>query len=262
MLKTCLTASSIVLAIWGAGAVFAQEAAERPATDAQRKSHAAVEDYLREVEEIERHAAEARAAAKQKLLHKLGLRTPKTDAGLIGMAKVNGESTTIAFHYQHGRVFPGELIRERFHDGDGPRPSVSITLLGSVEVPRDMTIRVWHAAGGVSEDWGELFVGDRLLGRVGDDLAKKAIYSVKLPQGKHRVRWVLTGGYFRNNLLKFEDAATGELLTVSHDATQRRESGADRAREIIAADADPDTWPEAADRHQWRELPLEDSPGR
>jgi hypothetical protein len=179
--------------------------------------------------------------------------------GLIGAALVEGEPSGIAFHYEHGKLLARELIWDRFHkesEGRVQRPNVNITLLGYVELPHEMTVKVHHAAGGVNEDHGTLFVGERQLGQVGDDTAKAEVYVLNLPAGIHPVRWVLTGGTFQNSLLKFEEAQSGELLSVFHDDAQRRQSGAADARDVVLANADPAEWLQAADASHWRWVPL------
>jgi hypothetical protein len=254
-----------LLAAWSVRSTQADEPVELPhlLPEAATAGQPAAEileifhKYLHELDEIERQAATAKAAACQKLLERLRASQTGTDKtpGLIGTGTVAEEPAGVAFHYQHGRLFPAELIRGRFH-GDYPLPAVRITLAGYVDVPRDMTVKIWHAAGGVNEDWGELYLGERKLGQVGDDMAKAAIYVTKLPQGRHPLRWVLSGGLFQHSLLRIEDAQTGELLEVHHNAAQRRSTGADQARHTIVADVDPSTWPKMADPHEWSWQPL------
>jgi len=226
----------------------------------------AVMQYLRQIEEIDKQAAQAKAQARAKLLDALGQepsqpdkQVQETKPGLIGAASIECESSGIAFHYEHGKLFPRELIWERFHktiEGRTEFPNVNITLLGKVEVPREMTVKVSHAAGGVNGDHGTLFVGNRQLGQVGDDTAKAEVYLMTLPAGIHPVRWVLTGGTFQNNLLRFEDPATGQLLRVFYDRDQRRQSGAAEAREHVEAAADPSEWLKAVESSHWRLVPL------
>jgi hypothetical protein len=226
----------------------------------------AVRQYLAEVEEIEKRATQAKAEARAKLLDALGQEhsQPGKEAreatpGLIGTATIEGEPSGIAFHYEHGKLFPRELLWERFHktsEGRTEFPNVSITLLGQVEIPREMTVKVSQAAGGVNLDHGTLFVGDRQLGQVGDDTAKAEVYLLTLPAGVHPVRWVLTGGTFQNSLLRFEDPATGELLRVFYDGQQHRQSGAAEAREHVEATADPSEWLKALGPASWRWVPL------
>ena len=169
--------------------------------------------------------------------------------GLIGLAHKNGAPTRIAYHYPHGKVFPAELIRSRFHDGETERPSVEISLVGYVEVPQEMAVDIYHAAGGVNGDHGTLFLDGRQIGRVGDDTVKNVIYRLELPKGPHEIRWVLTGGMFQPNLLKFQAAKTGDLLNVYHTARQRHDTGAARAAKTIDAQGDITVWPPGG--HPW-----------
>ena len=96
------------------------------------------------------------------------------------------------------------------------------------------------------------------LGKVGDDIGKSVIYVVKLPQGRHTIRWVLTGGMFQHNMLKFEDPQTGELLRVSHDSAQQQETGAVQATDLVEAGADPREWSKTNDPREWHWEPLGD----
>lgn len=164
-------------------------------------------------------------------------------SGLIGTAQKDGEATGIAYHYPHGKVFPPALIRGQFHDGEQKRPSVQIELVGQVEVPEDTTVEVYHAAGGVNNDHGTLYIDERKIGQVGDDMAKFVIYTLTLPKGTHQVRWLLTGGTFQANLLKMQNAKTGELLTLVHTAEQRDQTGASKAVKTIEAQGEVEGWP-------------------
>jgi hypothetical protein len=223
---------------------------------AENRLRRAVADYLQQIDDIEYRAAQDRASARARLQAALGEGVSAlpihNEPGLIGGSTVNGEKAGIVYRYHHGRLLAADQIRSRFHGADAPFPDVRIELVGYVNVPRDMTVKIWHAAGGVNNDHGELTIDDRLLGTVGDDLVKNVIYVVKLPEGAHRVRWVLTGGVFQNNLLKFEDPQTGNLLDVFYDAGQREVSGADSAREVVDADRDPSEWSIAGDPTAWR----------
>lgn len=226
----------------------------------------AVQRYLEEIDQIEKKAAEAKAAARISLLERLRTKQPeqaqKADSGrpgLIGTALVAGEPSGIAYHYQHGKLLPRELIWEKFHtvvDGQTQYPSVSITLVGYLEVPHEMTVKISHAAGGVAGDHGTLYVGDRKLGIVGDDTAKAEVYLITLSEGVHLVRWVLTGGMFQNNFLKFEDPRTGELLPLYFTDAQRQETGAATAPRHVEASADPSEWLKATGASNWRWVPL------
>jgi hypothetical protein len=178
-------------------------------------------------------------------------------AGLIGTAQKNSEATGIAYLYPHGKIFPPALIREQFHDGEKELPSVRIELLGYVEVREETTLDIYHAAGGVNRDHGTLFIDGRQLGQVGDDTAKSVIYTVTLPQGTHEVRWVLTGGTFQPNLLKMQDAKSGELLTLFHTEQQREESGASKAVKTIDAQGSVEGWPPGVDPKVWTRVPTD-----
>jgi len=171
--------------------------------------------------------------------------------GLIGAAQKNGEATGIAFHYPHGKVFPPALIRDRFHDGEQDLPSVRIELIGNLDVAEETTIDIYHAAGGVNGDHGTLYIDDGQLGQVGDDTVKNVIYTLTLPKGTHKVRWVLTGGLFQPNLLKMQNVKSGELLTLFHTQKQRDLSGANRAVKMIDAQGDVEGWPPAVDAKAW-----------
>jgi len=185
-----------------------------------------------------------------------GSASEKRTPGLIGLAHKNGEPTQIAYHYPHGKVFPADLIRSRFHDGETELPSVEIALVGYVEVPHKMDVHVYHAAGGVNGDHGTLFLDDHQIGQVGDDMAKNVVYTLTLPQGTHEIRWVLTGGLFQTNLLKFQTATTGDLLSVYHTAKQRDETGAAKAAKTIDAQGTVEGWP-PVDPKNWLRVSLQ-----
>lgn len=222
--------------------------------------------YLQEIDQIEMRAAQAKAEARARLLNALGRQRAtrqeepqKTTPGLIGTAIVDGQQSGVAFHYEHGQLFRRELVWDRFHkqvEGKTQFPDLNITLVGYVEVPHEMTVKISQAAGGVNGDHGTLFVGDRQLGQVGDDTAKAEVYLLTLPAGTHPIRWVLTGGTFQNSLLKLEDPRTGELLRVFSDESQRRKTGADQASEGLEAGDDPSEWVQAMGPHHWRWVPL------
>ncbi|HEX5106296.1 MAG TPA: hypothetical protein VFV87_20895 [Pirellulaceae bacterium] len=229
-------------------------------------AHRAFDQYLHEIDQIERQAAQSKAEARARLLDALGLKgafppaqAQKATPGLIGTAIVDGRPSGVAFHYEHGKLFPRELVWDRFHkqvDGQTYFPDLNITLVGHVEVPHEMTAKVSQAAGGVNSDHGTLFIDDRQIGQVGDDTAKAEIYLLTLSAGIHSVRWVLTAGTFQNSQLKFEDPRTGELLKVFYDEVQRRETGAADAREWVEAAADPSEWVKAMGPNHWRWVPL------
>jgi hypothetical protein len=114
------------------------------------------------------------------------------------------------FHYQQGLVFsreqlPLDLIADnRF----------VVRLEGTLQVPRDMVVKIYQAGGGVRYDVNTLFVNYQKPGSVGDDLEKQGTYEIPLAKGFHHVRWELSGGIFRGNLLAFIDPENDELLPL------------------------------------------------
>ena len=217
-----------------------------------------LEQYLKEVDEIEANAARQKAEARARLLQRLQPQAqspvPVSESfpGLVGGSTVDGATGQFVFEYTHGAMFDRQIVWDRFHDGDvGPFPSVVITLQGSVVVPRDMTVSIRQAGGGVNQDHAELFINDQSIGVVGDDTAKKSVYVVNLPQGTHRVRWVLTAGTFQHCLLKFEDPQSGELLPMYHTPADREACGYAQAREVIPVNADLAAWPLIDDPKEW-----------
>lgn len=213
----------------------------------------AQEEARRKLAEIEARAAEEKQQVERQLQARLeqlrALRTPQ--AGLIGRTLVEGKDAKICWLYEHGKILPAEPIRGEFHDGD-LMPQVKITFEGQVQLPAEMVVKIWHGAGGVNGDHGTLYLDDRLLGVVGDDTVKNMIYLVKLTSGTHTVRWELTGGYYRENLLKLENPQTGELLPLTHPATQTPQPG----ERLIKACAPWESWPTATAPGLWRwEIP-------
>jgi hypothetical protein len=57
---------------------------------------------------------------------------------------------------------------------------------------------------------------------------------------------VLTGGLFQPNLLKLQNARSGELLTLYHTPKQLEETGASKALKTIEAQGDVEGWPPAS----------------
>lgn len=233
---------------------------EESGADAARIT-AAVQQYLKEIDDIEKAAADQRAQARVRLVAAIEAAPQaaidERHPGLVGGSTVNGVDGRYVFEYQHGMMFDRELVSDRFHDGDtGPFPSVTITLQGYVEVPNDMTVMIRNAGGGVSADHAELFLNDQSIGVVGDDVAKKAVYVVELPRGTHRVRWELSAGTFQHCMLKFEDPRSGDLLEVYHTSADREVCHYDSAREVVAANADFSTWPQIDWLQEWQWTPV------
>jgi hypothetical protein len=223
----------------------------------------ALEQYLKEVDDIEANAARQKAEARARLLQRLQpqaqspVPVPESFPGLVGGPTVDGAASGFVFEYTHGTMFDRQIVWDRFHDGEvGPFPSVVITLQGYIVVPQDMTVIIRQAGGGVNQDHAELFINDQSIGVVGDDTVKKAVYVVHQPQGTHRVRWVLTAGTFQHCLLKFEDPQSGELLPMYHTPADRDACGYAQAREVVPVNADPAAWPLIDDPKEWRWVPI------
>ena len=119
-----------------------------------------------------------------------------------------------------------------------------VTLSGQLVVPRDMIVDIWHAGGGVSHDQCSLYVDDRLLGVVGDNRDKHNIYEVPLLKGRHDIRWELTGGTFRTNILVIQDRETGQRLEIVNPGPESlRQTTEDKVVRIQSSRTD---WPVSA----------------
>ena len=163
---------------------------------------------------------------------------PMAGSGLVGQAKVGGRDCGIMFHYTHGMIFNPEPVRSRI-DGD-----FVLTLTGSLEVPEDLVVKVFHAGGGVSHDVNTLFVDGEAVSSVGDDRSKHAVDELELTAGVHTVRWQMTGGTFRNNLLKFVDPETDDLIPLRFVTEEVPD---DPIREFVRVGTDKRGWPIPAD---------------
>src|SRR5688572_17556166 len=123
--------------------------------------------------------------------------------GLIGRTLLDGKDVGIAFRYEHGRVFRHELVERKFaekFDKGLPHRGLEIVLRGRLHVPTEMTVHARHAGGSVSYGVQSLWINGLEIGSVGDNIQKSEIYKLKLEAGEHRVKWVLRGGRFGNNL--------------------------------------------------------------
>jgi serine/threonine protein kinase len=157
----------------------------------------------------------------------------KSEPGLVGRAKLNGKDPGFIFHYPHGRFFANKHIPVSFHDSRG----FEVSLEGYVVVPKDMIVRVWQVGGGVSHDQNWLYIDDKQMGVTGDNHEKELKLDLPMTKGLHRVRWLLTGGTFRTNILVFIDPHTGKLMDlVSKGIPKTRE-------QIIRIDGTEIGWP-------------------
>ena len=202
---------------------------------------ARIDEWLRNV-----YLADSQANEKQQ--------TTLSDPGLIGRMSIRavisngpGKSSTIKqvdpgymFQYSQGQFFhrdvlPLDLIGEHHF---------AVNLNGQLVVPRDMVVKIWHAGGGVSHDECGLYVDGRLLGVVGDDRDKHHIYEVPLLKGRHQIRWELSGGTFRTNILLCQDPDSEKLLPILNAGPDSiRKLPADRLVQIQSSRTD---WPVSA----------------
>lgn len=144
------------------------------------------------------------------------------------------------FQYPQGQFFHRDVLPlEQIND----RHFV-VNLTGQLDVPRDMVVKIWHAGGGVSHDECGLYVDGTLLGVVGDDRNKHNIYEVPLLKGRHDIRWELSGGTFRTNILLFKDPETERLLPITNAGPESvRKDSEDRVVKIRSTRTD---WPVSA----------------
>jgi len=174
--------------------------------------------------------------------------------GLIGRMSIRtlisngpGKSSTIK-HVDPGYVFqysPGQF----FHRDILPLKQIRdrnfvVNLTGQLDVPRDIVVKIWHAGGGVSHDECGLYLDGALIGVVGDDRDKHNIYEVPLLKGRHDVRWELSGGTFRTNVLLFQDSETKRYLPIINSGPESvRKASADR---IVVIQSSRTDWPVSA----------------
>jgi hypothetical protein len=166
--------------------------------------------------------------------------------GLIGRTLLDGKDVGIAFRYEHGKVFRHELVERKVAeklDEKVPHRGLEIVLRGRLTVPRKMTVHARHAGGSVSHGTHTLSVGGRELGSVGGNTQKSRVHKLTLHSGTHRVEWVLRGGRFGNNLLRFEAPATGDLLPLTFSAEDLRAAGEPPAEDVGEAASEERGWP-------------------
>lgn len=177
--------------------------------------------------------------------------------GLVGRASVEGDDGRVVFHYQHGHFFDRSHLPESFRDR-----SFTVSLTGYLAVPKDMSLRVYQAGGGVSHDVNQLYVNHRSLGMTGDNRDKHLEQVLHLRKGLHHVRWVLKGGTFRSNILAFVDASTREMLRLVNPGIEAvRLDGSDRYVNINGRKQDwpvPHDWLPNSVRDVWMAEPLDE----
>jgi hypothetical protein len=144
------------------------------------------------------------------------------------------------FQYPQGQFFHRDVLPL---DQIDDRHFV-VNLTGQLDVPRDMVVKIWHAGGGVSHDECGLYVDGTLLGVVGDDRDKHNIYEVPLLKGRHNVRWELSGGTFRTNILLFQNPETESFLPIINAGPESvRKASADR---VVLIESSRTDWPVSA----------------
>jgi hypothetical protein len=166
--------------------------------------------------------------------------------GLLGRTLLEGKDIGIFFRYEHGKVFRHELVERKFiekRDEKLPPRGVEVVLQGRLLIPRRMSVSARHAGGSVSHGVQTLFVDGKELGTVGDDRQKSHIYALTLEAGAHAVKWVLTGGRFGNNLLRFEDPDTGKPLSLSYSAEDLKDVGKIPRNDLTDAASEERGWP-------------------
>jgi hypothetical protein len=166
--------------------------------------------------------------------------------GLIGRTLLDGNDVGIAFRYQHGKVFRHELVQRKIAeklDEKVPHRGLEIVLCGRLTVPKEMTVHARHAGGSVSHGVHTLWINGLEIGSVGDNIQKSQVYKLKLEAGTYRVKWVLRGGRFGNNLLRFEDPGTGEMLPLRFSAKDLRAAGRPFTKDVGEAASEERGWP-------------------
>jgi hypothetical protein len=166
--------------------------------------------------------------------------------GLIGRTLLEGKDLGIVFRYEHGKVFRHELVERKYAeklDKGLPHRGLEIVLQGRLHVPKEMTVHARHAGGSVSHGVQSLWINGLEIGSVGDNTVKSQIYKLTLEAGTHRVKWILRGGRFGNNLLRFEEPATGKPLSLTFSAEDVKEAGNVPARNVGVANSEERGWP-------------------
>lgn len=178
------------------------------------------------------------------------------DPGLTGSAFVDGQQASAVFTYHTGRLWPANLMTDKFYDGDY-RPPITVELSGLIEIPETMPVKIWHAGGGVNGDTSELILGGRSLSIVGDDTVKNIITTITIPAGVYVVQWKhITAGVYREHYLKFANAETDEPIecfnlgyTVPHT---------DYSGPVMLVDvgSDPAEWPVIGEPSYWTTIDI------
>jgi serine/threonine protein kinase len=136
---------------------------------------------------------------------------------LVGRMNFGTQDTGYYLTYTPGKVFRHDVIAPLLGtklDEALQSRRIKIVLMGSLHVPADMHVIVWHGGGTASGGVHRLKIDDNLLGSIGDDRSKNSVYTVPLAKGNHMVEWELTGGDLGNSVAAFYKAENLEPLTV------------------------------------------------
>ena len=159
-------------------------------------------------------------------------KTPASNRGLIGRAKIGGEDLGVAFRYHTGKTFRESVVRDEMVKAK-LNGSIKIELKGFLKVPRDMEILIWHAGGSSSGGRVYIHVDGKKIGGVGDDMGKNSVHRFGKSKGVYPIRWQLTGGHLANCYLEFLDPESKQPLQVAHSLDLLRETNAKQLRGIV-----------------------------
>jgi hypothetical protein len=125
---------------------------------------------------------------------------------LVGRMNFDKQDIGVYFTYTPGKIFRGDVAQPLLgiKQGEGvEQRKIKIVLMGSLHVPADMNVIVWHGGGSASGGVHQLKIDNNLLGSIGDDRTKNVTYTVPLTKGEHVINWELTGGELGNSIAAF-----------------------------------------------------------
>jgi hypothetical protein len=141
-------------------------------------------------------------------------RPPADAPGLFGLMTVDNQPIGHAIHYMPGKILPHDVLSELVFAAGHSRRNVRITLLGQLQVPRQMTVHALDHGGSTNGGVHWLRIDGREIGASGDDRVKNPTYKIEIDAGTHEVEWVLAGGDFGDCVLQFFDPETKTPLPV------------------------------------------------
>jgi len=169
----------------------------------------------------------------------------KPRPGLVGLTSVGGKQVPIIWVYGHGKVLHHADIASAFtkHLREMPKSGIRIEFQGCLYLKRNSKVRVWHAGGSSNGGVDTLSIDGQPVSKIGDDTKKSHQFEQGLGRGKHKINWVLVGGHFATNLLKFEDLKTGDLLPVYFSQEDLEGLEDFRKKEIYEVESEKRGWP-------------------